>query len=55
MKSKKGIGRVFYGTLPRRRIMMLRAFIKKSTKTPDKELQIAGARLEEAQADADPR
>jgi len=55
MKSKEGIGRVFYGTLPQRQIMMLYAFIKKSTKTPDKELQIARARLEEVQDDADAR
>jgi len=55
MKSKEGIGRVFYGTLPQRQIMMLHAFIKKSTKTQDKELQIARARLEEVQDDADAR
>jgi phage-related protein len=55
MKSKEGIGRVFCGTLPRQRIMMLHAFIKKSTNFPDKELRIARARLEEVHADADPR
>ncbi len=55
MKSKEGIGHVFYGTLPQRQIMMLHAFIKKSTKTPDKELQIARARLEEVQDDVDAR
>ena len=55
MKSKEGIGRVFYGTLPNRRIMMLHAFIKKSTRTPDRELQIARARLKEVQTDADAR
>ena len=55
MKSKEGIGRVFYGTLPNRRIMMLHAFIKKSAKTPDRELQIARARLKEVQTDAHTR
>lgn len=55
MKSKEGIGRVFFGTLPQGQIMMLHAFIKKSTKTPNKELQIARARLEEIQTDADAR
>jgi phage-related protein len=53
MKSKEGIGRVFYGILPRQRIMMLHAFIKKSQKTPAKELSIARARLKEVQEDAD--
>lgn len=55
MKSKEGIGRVFYGTLPQRQIMMLHAVIKKSTKTPDKQLQIARVRLEEVQDDANAR
>lgn len=53
MKSKEGIGRVFYGILPGQRIMMLHAFVKKSQKTPAKELNLARARLEEVQADAD--
>lgn len=55
MKSTVGIGRVFFGILPNRQIMMLHAFIKKSTRTPDRELQIARARLKEAQTDADAR
>src|SRR6266480_3074655 len=41
MKSKEGIGRVFFCTLHGRRIVMLHAFIKKTTKTPAKELAIA--------------
>ncbi len=53
MKAKEGIGRVFYGTLPRRRILMLHAFMKKSQKTPAKELRIARERLKEAQTNAD--
>ena len=53
MKSKEGIGRVFYGTLPAQRVMMLHAFVKKSTKTPHKELEIARARLKEVLTDAD--
>jgi phage-related protein len=33
--------------------MMLHAFVKKSEKTPAKELKVARARLKEIQADAD--
>src|SRR4029077_14438222 len=53
LKSKEGIGRVFYGTLPGQRIMMLHAFVNKSQKTPAKALNIARARLKEVQEDAD--
>jgi len=53
MKSQEGIGRVFFGILPGRQIMMLHAFVKKSAKTPAKELQIARRRLTEVQSDAD--
>jgi phage-related protein len=53
LKSKEGIGRVFYCTLPGQRIMMLHAFVKKSQKTPVQELDVARARMEEVQADAD--
>ena len=53
MKSTEGIGRVFFCTLSRRRIMMLHAFIKKSAKTPARELKIARARLKEAKANED--
>ena len=53
MKSSEGIGRVFFGTLPRQRIMMLHAFIKKSTKTPANELKIARARLKVVKANED--
>jgi phage-related protein len=50
MKSKEGIGRVFFCTLPARRIMMLHAFIKKSARTPSNELKIARARMKEVKA-----
>ena len=46
LKSKEGIGRVFYGLLQCQRIMMLHAFVKKSQKTPAKELRIARAEIE---------
>jgi len=53
LKSKEGIGRVFYCNLADQRVMMLHAFVKKSAKTPDKELKIARDRMKEVQADAD--
>jgi phage-related protein len=50
MKSKEGIGRVFFCTRPGRRIMMLHAFVKQSAKTPSKELKVARDRMKEVQA-----
>lgn len=47
VKSKEGIARVFYCTLIEKRIMMLHSFIKKSNKTPRKEIQIAKKRMKE--------
>ncbi len=47
LKAKEGISRVFYCTVVGRRIVMLHAFVKKSNKTPTKELKIARARLKE--------
>ncbi len=47
LKSKEGIARVFYCTLVGRRIIMLNSFIKKSQKTPAKELELARRRMKE--------
>jgi phage-related protein len=47
LKSKGGISRVFYCTKIRERIIMLHMFIKKSEKTPEKELRVARDRLKE--------
>ncbi len=52
MKSKEGIGRVFYCTLVGKRIVMLHSFIKKSQKTPSNELKIAVSRMKEVKANA---
>jgi phage-related protein len=49
LKSKEGIGRVFYCNLAGQRVMMLHAFTKKTSKTPANELKIARARLKEVQ------
>jgi phage-related protein len=53
LKSQEGIARVFFCNRPGRRIMMLHAFVKKSAKTPAKELKVARERLKEVQADDD--
>ena len=47
LKAAEGIVRVFYCTLVGRRIVMLHQFIKKSEKTPRKELEIAKRRMKE--------
>jgi len=47
LKGVEGIARVFYGTLVGRRIVMLHSFVKKSQKTPRRELDIAERRLKE--------
>lgn len=47
LKSAEGIARVFYCTRIGRRIVMLHSFIKKTQKTPLKELKIAQTRMRE--------
>jgi len=47
LKAVEGIARVFYCTMIGKRIMMLHQFIKKTDKTPPKELTIARWRLKE--------
>jgi len=46
-KAAEGIGRAFYCTLVGRRIVVLHGFVKKTDKTPAKELNIARERLKE--------
>ena len=50
MKSKEGIGRVFFCIRPNQQIMMLHAFLKKSAKTPAKEMKVARERMREVKA-----
>ena len=45
VKGKEGIGRAFFCTIADQRIIILHAFIKKSQKTPKKELEIARKRM----------
>lgn len=47
LKAAEGIARVFYCTLVGRRIVMLHQFVKKSERTPRKELEIARTRMSE--------
>lgn len=46
-RGKEGIGRAFFCTLIDQRIVVLHAFIKKSQKTPKKELDLARKRMKE--------
>lgn len=45
LKSKEGIARVFFCTKVGKRIIMLHSFIKKSQKTPKKEIKTAKKRM----------
>lgn len=51
VKGQEGIARVFYCAMMGKRIVMLHAFIKKSQKTPRKEIDIARRRLKEVLSD----
>jgi phage-related protein len=54
LKAAVGIARVLYCTMIGREIMILHLFIKKSDKTPTKELRIARRRMKEVK-DAKPQ
>ena len=47
LKGQEGIARVFFCALVGRRVMMLPAFIKKTQKTPQREIEIARKRMKE--------
>lgn len=44
-KGKEGIGRAFFCTVVEKRIVILHVYIKKTQKTPQKELKIARNRM----------
>jgi phage-related protein len=50
ISGKEGIARVFYCTAIRQRIIMLHSFVKKTEKTPKRELEIARRRQKEVKA-----
>jgi phage-related protein len=47
MSGKDGIARSFYVTAHRRRVVVLRTFIKKTQKTPSREIALAKKRAKE--------
>lgn len=47
LKGAEGIARVLYCTLVKRRIVMLHQFVKKTRKTPLRELRVATERMKE--------
>ena len=47
LKGVDGIARVFFCALVRRRVMMLHAFVKKTQKTPPREIALARKRMKE--------
>jgi phage-related protein len=51
LRTGVGIGRVFYCTLVGKRIVMLHSFVKKTQKTPARELRKARFRLVEVKKD----
>ena len=46
-KASEGISRVFYCAVSGRRVVMLHQFIKKTQKTPAREIEIARRRMKE--------
>jgi phage-related protein len=46
-KAGEGIGRAFFCTIVDEKIVILRAFVKKTQKTPKKELDMARKRMKE--------
>ena len=51
LKAAEGIARVFFCTVVVRQIVMLHQFVKKSEKTPKKELKVARNRMKEIKDD----
>jgi phage-related protein len=49
MKGKDGISRAIYVTAKGRRVVVVRAFVKKTQKTPRREIEIALQRAQEVQ------
>jgi phage-related protein len=47
LKAVEGIARVFYCTVAGRKIVILHQFIKKSQKTPSREIAVARRRMKE--------
>lgn len=53
MKGKDGISRALYVTAQKKRVVIVRVFIKKTEKTPRHEIELALARAKEVKNDQD--
>jgi phage-related protein len=53
MKGKDGISRALYVTARQKRVVIVRVFIKKTEKTPRREIEIALTRAMEVSNDKD--
>jgi phage-related protein len=51
LKTREGIARMFYCTMIGERIVILHHFVKKTNKTPTKELSLARKRMKEIEDD----
>jgi phage-related protein len=51
IKAAEGIARVFYRTVVDRRVVFLHQFVKKTDKTPSRELNVARRRMKEVKHD----
>ena len=51
-KSEEGIGRAFFCMVVGKEVVILHSFIKKTQKTPAKEIKIARKRMKEVSSDA---
>jgi len=49
LKAAEGIARVFYCTVVNRKIVFLHSFVKKTDKTPPRDLKVARQRMKEHQ------
>jgi phage-related protein len=47
LKGREGIARVFFCALTGRRVVMLHSFVKKTQKTPPREVSVARTRMKE--------
>jgi len=54
LRAREGIARIFYCTRGGHRIVMLHQFIKKTEKTPAKELLVARKRMKEIENGTNP-
>jgi phage-related protein len=49
LKGRSGIARALYGTATGRRVVIVRVFVKKTAKTPQREIEMAFTRAKSVQ------